>query len=49
MDERCNDADSGARNIYDTLTGMMLEMSGEGIKRIHVSAGEDEKLVYNFS
>jgi type VI secretion system protein VasG len=54
--KRCTDVDSGARNVYNILTGTLLpEMSGEvlsrmasgeGIKRVHVSVGEGEKFVY---
>ncbi len=54
--KRCTDVDSGARNVYNILTGTLLpEMSGEvlsrmasgeGIKKIHVSVGEGEKFVY---
>lgn len=57
--KRCTDVDSGARNVYNILTGTLLpEMSGEvlsrmasgeGIKRVHVSAGENEKFAYDFS
>lgn len=57
--KRCTDVDSGARNVYNILTGTLLpEMSGEvlsrmasgdGIKRAHVSVGEDEKFVYEIS
>ncbi len=53
---RCTDVDSGARNVYNILTGTMLpEMSGEvlsrmadgdGIKSVHVSVGEDSKFTY---
>ncbi len=54
--KRCTDVDSGARNIYNILTGTMLpEMSsevlsrmasGEGIKKIHVSVKEDGNFGY---
>lgn len=54
--KRCTDVDSGARNVYNILTGTLLpEMSGEvlsrmasgdGIKRVHVSVGDGEKFVY---
>ncbi len=57
--KRCTDVDSGARNVYNILTGTLLpEMSGEvlarmasgeGIKRAHVSVGEGEKFVYDIS
>ena len=55
--KRCTDVDSGARNVYNILTGTMLpDMSGEvlsrmasgqGIQKVHVSVGEDEKFVYD--
>ncbi len=55
--KRCTDVDSGARNVYNILTGSLLpEMSGEvlarmatgeGIKSVHVSVGADEKFVYD--
>ncbi|MGI8813347.1 MAG: type VI secretion system ATPase TssH [Pyrinomonadaceae bacterium] len=54
--KRCTDVDSGARNVYNILTGSLLpEMSGEvlsrmasgeGIKSVHVSAGDDDRFVY---
>ena len=54
--KRCTDVDSGARNVYNILTGTLLpEMSGEvlsrmasgeGIKKAHVSVGDGEKFVY---
>jgi len=54
--KRCTDVDSGARNIYNILTGTMLpEMSsqvlakmanGEGISKVHVGA-KDEHFVYD--
>ena len=54
--KRCTDVDSGARNVYNILTGTLLpEMSGEvlsrmaqgeGVKKIHVSVGDDEKFAY---
>jgi type VI secretion system protein VasG len=57
--KRCTDVDSGARNVYNILTGSLLpEMSGEvlsrmasgeGIKRVHVTVGEGEKFVYDIS
>ena len=56
---RCTDVDSGARNVYNILTGSLLpEMSGEvlsrmatgeGVKKIHVSVGDGEKFVYDIS
>jgi type VI secretion system protein VasG len=56
--KRCTDVDSGARNIYNILTGTMLpEMSsevlarmasGEGISKVHVSV-KDENFVYDIS
>jgi type VI secretion system protein VasG len=55
--KRCTDVDSGARNVYNILTGTLLpEMSGEvlsrmasgdGIKKVHVTVGEGEKFVYD--
>jgi len=57
--KRCTDVDSGARNVYNILTGSLLpEMSGEvlsrmatgeGVKKIHVGVGENEKFVYDIS
>src|SRR5688500_17857467 len=57
--KRCTDVDSGARNVYNILTGSMLpEMSGEvlsrmasgeGIEKVHVSVGGDEKFAYDIS
>ncbi len=54
--KRCTDVDSGARNVYNILTGTLLpEMSGEvlsrmaqgeGVKKIHVSVGDNEKFAY---
>jgi type VI secretion system protein VasG len=56
---RCTDVDSGARNVYNILTGTLLpEMSGEvlsrmasgeGIKRVHVSVGDNENFAYDIS
>jgi type VI secretion system protein VasG len=53
---RCTDVDSGARNVYNILTGTMLpEMSGEvlsrmadgeAIKEIKVSSDENSKFAY---
>ncbi|MDM7920746.1 MAG: type VI secretion system ATPase TssH [Pyrinomonadaceae bacterium] len=55
--ERCTDVDSGARNVYNILTGTLLpEMSGEvlsrmasgeGISSVHVSVGETKNFVYD--
>ena len=57
--KRCTDVDSGARNIYNILTGSLLpEMSGEvlsrmasgeGIKKVHVSTAEDGSFKYDFA
>jgi len=57
--KRCTDVDSGARNVYNILTGTMLPdmsgevlsrmASGEGIKKVHVKVGDDEKFVYEIS
>ncbi len=54
--KRCTDVDSGARNVYNILTGTLLpEMSGEvlsrmasggGIERIHVSVSESGNFAY---
>jgi len=56
---RCTDVDSGARNVYNILTGTLLpEMSGEvlsrmasgeGIKKVHVGVGENGNFVYDIS
>lgn len=57
--ERCTDVDSGARNVYNILTGTLLpEMSGEvlsrmasgeGIKSVHVTVGEGGKFAYEIT
>jgi len=57
--KRCTDVDSGARNVYNILTGTMLPdmsgevlsrmASGEGIKKVHVAVGDDEKFVYQIT
>ncbi|MGI8545003.1 MAG: type VI secretion system ATPase TssH [Aridibacter sp.] len=57
--KRCTDVDSGARNVYNILTGTLLpEMSGEvlsrmasgeGIKIVHVKVGDGGNFVYDFS
>ncbi|MGC2236678.1 MAG: type VI secretion system ATPase TssH [Pyrinomonadaceae bacterium] len=57
--KRCTDVDSGARNVYNILTGTLLpEMSGEvlsrmasgdGMKKVHVSVGDGEKFAYEIS
>ena len=54
---RCTDVDSGARNVYNILTGTLLPemsgevlsrmMSGEGIKNVHVKVGDDGKFLYD--
>ncbi len=54
---RCTDVDSGARNVYNILTGTLLpEMSGEvlsrmasgeGIKNVHVTVGESGNFAYD--
>ena len=56
---RCTDVDSGARNVYNILTGTMLpDMSGEvlsrmaageGISKVHVGVGDNQRFVYNIS
>ncbi len=55
---RCTDVDSGARNVYNILTGSLLpEMSGEFLSRmasgdqigkVHVSVGDNGKFAYQF-
>lgn len=55
--ERCTDVDSGARNVYNILTGTLLpEMSGEvlsrmasgeGISSVHVTVGDNGTFVYD--
>lgn len=55
--KRCTDVDSGARNVYNILTGTLLPQmsgeilsrmaSGEGIKKVHVSVGEGENFAYD--
>ena len=57
--KHCTDVDSGARNVYNILTGTLLpEMSGEvlsrmasgqGINSVHVGVGDAENFVYSFS
>ena len=57
--KRCTDVDSGARNVYNILTGTLLpEMSGEvlsrmasgeGIQNVHVAVDGDEKFSYQIS
>jgi len=57
--KRCTDVDSGARNVYNILTGTLLpEMSGEvlarmasgrGITSVHVGVSADEKFVYDIN
>ncbi|MEO8071624.1 MAG: type VI secretion system ATPase TssH [Acidobacteriota bacterium] len=57
--KRCTDVDSGARNVHNILNGTLLpEMSGEvlsrmasgeGIKKVHVSVGENENFAYSIS
>lgn len=57
--KRCTDVDSGARNVYNILTGTMLPdmsgevlsrmASGEGISKVHVAVGENENFVYQIS
>ena len=57
--KRCTDVDSGARNVYNILTGTMLpDMSGEvlsrmatgeGIKKVHVGVDGNENFVYDIS
>jgi len=57
--ERCTDVDSGARNVYNILTGTLLpEMSGEvlsrmaageGIKTVNVSVDDSGNFAYSFA
>ncbi len=57
--KRCTDVDSGARNVYNILTGSLLpEMSGEvlsrmasgeGIATVHVGVDKDENFTYGFA
>ena len=57
--KRCTDVDSGARNIYNILTGTLLpEMSGEvlsrmaageGIKKVHVTSADDGSFKYDIA
>jgi type VI secretion system protein VasG len=57
--KRCTDVDSGARNVYNILTGTMLPyMSGEvlsrmaagdAIKKVHVGTDANENFVYDVS
>lgn len=56
---RCTDVDSGARNVYNILTGSLLpDMSGEflakmaageAIKSVNVAVGGDGRFVYTFA
>jgi len=56
--KRCTDVDSGARNVYNILTGSLLPdmsgevlsrmASGEGIKSVRVGVGEGERFTYAF-
>lgn len=57
--KRCTDVDSGARNVYNILTGTMLPdmsaevltrmASGEGISKVHVSVKDDGNFGYNIT
>ena len=57
--ERCTDVDSGARNVYNILTGTLLPdmsgevlsrmASGEGLKNVHVKVGEGGKFAYDIT
>jgi len=57
--KRCTDVDSGARNIYNILTGTLLpEMSGEvlsrmvkgeALRKVHVSIDEGDKFKYEIA
>ncbi|MBL8183013.1 MAG: AAA family ATPase, partial [Blastocatellia bacterium] len=56
--KRCTDVDSGARNVYNILTGTLLpDMSGEVLSRmasgdaittVHVGVGDESKFTYRF-
>jgi type VI secretion system protein VasG len=56
---RCTDVDSGARNVYNILTGTLLpDMSsevlsrmatGEGIHKVHVSVAEGGNFSYDIT
>lgn len=57
--KRCTDVDSGARNVYNILTGSLLPdmsgevlarmASGEGISKVHVKVGDGEAFVYEIA
>jgi type VI secretion system protein VasG len=57
--KRCTDVDSGARNVYNILTGTMLPdmsaevltrmASGEGISKVHVTVKDDGNFGYDIS
>ena len=57
--KRCTDVDSGARNVYNILTGTMLPdmsgevlnrmASGEGISNVHVGVDGNESFVYQIT
>jgi type VI secretion system protein VasG len=57
--KRCTDVDSGARNVYNILTGTMLPdmsgevltrmASGEGIKNVHVGVDANESFTYQIT
>jgi len=57
--KRCTDVDSGARNVYNILTGTMLPdmsgevlnrmASGEGIQNVHVGVDGNENFVYQIT
>jgi type VI secretion system protein VasG len=57
--KRCTEVESGARNVYNILTGSLLpEMSGEvlgrmasgdGISNVRVAVGDDGKFVYEIN
>jgi type VI secretion system protein VasG len=57
--KRCTDVDSGARNVYNILTGSMLPdmsgevlsrmASGEGIAKVHVGVDGNESFKYEIT
>lgn len=56
---RCTDVDSGARNVYNILTGTLLPAmsgevlsrmaTGESIQKVHVGVGDDGNFAYTVS
>ncbi|HZH33463.1 MAG TPA: type VI secretion system ATPase TssH, partial [Pyrinomonadaceae bacterium] len=55
--KRCTEVESGARNVYNILTGTLLPAmsgevlsrmaSGEALNRVHVSVGQDGNFAYD--